>query len=91
MRKLRALALGKWAEVVPPPGAPRHVFRPFVALTGTLVFMIALAAWPAESDASSILKQTFNDPTPTANDQFGRSVAIDGNKVLIGAVSFASW
>ena len=28
---------------------------------------------------------TFNDPTPTTVDWFGRSVAIDGNSVLIGA------
>jgi hypothetical protein len=59
--------------------------RPFVALTGVWVFTIALAAWPTESDATSLLKQTFNDPTVTTGDQFGVSVAIDGNNVLIGA------
>ncbi|MEQ8211802.1 MAG: hypothetical protein RH917_18540 [Lacipirellulaceae bacterium] len=31
------------------------------------------------------LLRTFNDPTPTAADNFGGAVAIDGNKVLIGA------
>jgi len=31
------------------------------------------------------LFQTFDDPTPTTSDQFGRSVAIFGNNVLIGA------
>ena len=31
------------------------------------------------------LQQTFRNPTPTNNDQFGSSVAIDGNNVLIGA------
>jgi hypothetical protein len=29
--------------------------------------------------------QTFNDPTVTVEDEFGYSVAIDGNNVLIGA------
>ena len=36
------------------------------------------------------LKQTFSDPTPTSQDLFGRSVAISGNNVLIGAVLDAS-
>ena len=31
------------------------------------------------------LLQTFNDPTPTAFDLFGDAVAIDGDRVLIGA------
>ena len=31
------------------------------------------------------LVQTFNDPTVTTGDQFGQSVALDGNYVLIGA------
>jgi len=31
------------------------------------------------------LLRTFNDPTVTSQDQFGISVAIDGNNVLIGA------
>jgi WD40 repeat protein len=31
------------------------------------------------------LLQTFDDPTVTGGDQFGRSVALDGNRVLIGA------
>ena len=34
---------------------------------------------------SGNLLQTFNDPTPTGADEFGISVAIDGNNVLIGA------
>ncbi len=33
------------------------------------------------------LLTTFNDPTPTDRDQFGRVVAIDGNRVLVGAWS----
>lgn len=28
---------------------------------------------------------TFDDPTPTSSDLFGESVAIDGNRVLVGA------
>ncbi|MGI9427293.1 MAG: FG-GAP repeat protein [Bythopirellula sp.] len=31
------------------------------------------------------LLHTFNDPTVTNQDHFGRSVALDGNKVLIAA------
>jgi len=31
------------------------------------------------------LLRTFNDPTPTTEDQFGTSVAISGNNVLVGA------
>jgi len=31
------------------------------------------------------LLQTFNNPTPVADDNFGASVSIDGNNVLVGA------
>ena len=31
------------------------------------------------------LLQTFDDPTVTSTDQFGRSVALSGDRVLIGA------
>ena len=31
------------------------------------------------------LLRTFSDPTPTPHDQFGFSLALDGNNVLIGA------
>ena len=34
---------------------------------------------------SGNLLSTFNDPTPTQVDEFGDSVALDGNNVLIGA------
>lgn len=41
--------------------------------------------------STGALLQTFNDPTPTAvptgGDQFGDSVAVSGNNVLIGATS----
>ena len=36
-------------------------------------------------DLSGNLLQTFDDPTPTTEDLFGWSVALDGNNVLIGA------
>jgi hypothetical protein len=36
-------------------------------------------------DLSGNLLQTFDDPTITVEDQFGYSVAIDGNNLLIGA------
>ena len=36
-------------------------------------------------DLSGNLLQTFDDPTITMLDRFGKSVALDGNKVLIGA------
>ncbi|MEO1498777.1 MAG: hypothetical protein AAFV43_16650 [Planctomycetota bacterium] len=35
--------------------------------------------------ATGNLLRTFDDPTVTSNDQFGWSVAIDGNHVLVGA------
>ena len=31
------------------------------------------------------LIRTFDDPTPTSNDRFGGSIAIDGNYLLVGA------
>lgn len=34
---------------------------------------------------SGTLLQTFDDPTVTDHDQFGRSVALDNNRVLVGA------
>ena len=34
---------------------------------------------------TGMLLHTFDDPTPTNQDQFGQSVAISGNKVLVGA------
>jgi VCBS repeat-containing protein len=38
-------------------------------------------------DASGTLLQTFDDPTATTGDRFGWSVALDGDRVLIGANS----
>ena len=48
------------------------------------VFGLALSGGTAQA-VPFTLSQTFNDPTPTIKDQFGTSVAIDGNNVLIGA------
>lgn len=36
-------------------------------------------------DVNGTLLQTFDDPTPTKADRFGRVVAIEGDNVLIGA------
>jgi outer membrane protein assembly factor BamB len=43
-----------------------------------------LVPHPVKADTFN-LTQTFNNPTPAANDLFGTSVAISGNLVLIGA------
>ncbi|MEO1603493.1 MAG: FG-GAP repeat protein, partial [Pseudomonadota bacterium] len=45
--------------------------------------LLGLAA-PASAET---LLQTFDDPTVTTSDQFGVSVALDGNNILIGAHS----
>ncbi len=37
------------------------------------------------NSATGALLQTFNNPTPATGDQFGYSVAISGNNVVIGA------
>jgi hypothetical protein len=39
------------------------------------------------SASTGTLLQTFDDPTPTDSDQFGVSVAVEGNNVLIGAIT----
>ena len=57
-----------------------------LAVTGTFisyfvaVFVVATLAVTADAQPT-----TFNDPTVTERDGFGDSVALDGNKVLIGA------
>ena len=45
-----------------------------------LALVLATVATPAHA-----VPRIFNDPTPTSQDEFGRSVALDGNNVLIGA------
>ena len=57
--------------------------RSVAARAGVLGLAVGLVAWPAGADAFS-LSQTFNDPAPAILDDFGFSVAIDGNNVLIG-------
>jgi len=55
-------------------GAPSHTIS-FFAVGQAHLF-----------DATTgLLLQTFNDPTPTSDDNFGSSVSIDGNNVLVGA------
>lgn len=41
---------------------------------------------PRSASASFTLVQTFDDPTPTRSDRYGTSVAVDANRVLIGAI-----
>ena len=40
---------------------------------------------PTAALATGNLLHTFDDPTPTSGGEFGSSVALDGNNVLIGA------
>ncbi len=49
-----------------------------------LLLLIILINSQSLSVASGMLLQTFNDPTPSYLDEFGRSVALDGNNVLTG-------
>jgi len=60
-----------------------EIYRRHIVVLGFIV-MVWLAISPVNAQAY-VLQQTFNDPTPTFNDNFGNSVAIDGDKVLIGA------
>ena len=51
-----------------------------------ILVAISLTLWPAAVHATSWhLERTFDDPTVTRQDNFGYSVALDGNNVLIGA------
>ena len=50
----------------------------------TLVSTLGLVALLSSVSVASLL-QTFDDPTITGGEQFGFSVAIDGNNALIGA------
>jgi hypothetical protein len=71
------------------------VFGISVAISGNNVLIGALFDNTGDSDAGSAylfdlttgnLLQTFNNPTPEENEQFGYSVAINGNNALIGAI-----
>jgi len=66
---------------LPPQAVPRRVSCP--ALAGAMGLTMILAAWSADLSATLILSQTFDAPTPTSFAGLGRSVAIDGNNVLI--------
>ena len=60
-------------------------YRVILTLVSTLSLVAGLAAWSSSVDAN-VLLYTFNDPTITDGDydQFGFSVALDNNWVLIG-------
>jgi len=77
----------------PTPGAT-DAFGNSVAISGNRVLVgafaddtIGLNVGQAHLfDATTgMLLHTFDDPTPTNQDQFGQSVAISGNKVLVSA------
>ena len=57
----------------------KHAVRAMAAAAFVLGFAALAVAVPYT------LSQTFDDPTVTTADLFGGSVAIDGNKVLVGA------
>ena len=57
----------------------------FRKLIGASVGLTMLGMAASQSHAVAILNQTFNNPAPTIADQFGSSVAIDGNNVVVGA------
>ena len=55
-------------------------------LAGLLLVLSGAAITPATgAEPAGRLLHTFLNPTPAAGDQFGWSVAISGDKVLIGA------
>ena len=54
-------------------------------LAGALAIGVALATWSSGAEAQYIPGPTFDDPSVTFRDEFGFSVAIDGNHVVIGA------
>jgi len=63
-----------------------HLARIGVSLFAT-GFGLILAAWAPGASADLPPIEVFDDPTPTSDDRFGFSVAIDGNRVLIGALT----
>lgn len=50
-----------------------------ILIAGVLAISLITSAW------SQTLRHVFDDPTVTDQDWFGSSVALDGNRVLIGA------
>lgn len=66
-----------------------------VAIKNNLVITSAILDDTGATDAGSVylfdsltgnLLQTFNNPTPSNNDQFGWNIDIDGNTAIIGAI-----
>lgn len=80
----------------PSPSASEH-FGASVALAGNLVVVGSPGESGAENQAGSVFVYDLSSPTPTqpvrtlaapgspADRQFGRSVAIHGNRVVVGA------
>jgi len=76
-----------------PTPAPEDGFGISVAISGNKIVVGAhredTGAENAGSaylfDTSGNLLQTFNNPTPMLGDRFGISVAISGNKIVVGA------
>ncbi|MEM1343474.1 MAG: hypothetical protein AAGI34_02705 [Pseudomonadota bacterium] len=67
-------------------------FGEAVAIDGTRVTIGAPAAGPVEAGQTFLfdadtgaLVQTFDSPNPSAGDEFGDALAIDGTSILIGA------
>ena len=67
-----------------------------VSISGDKVLVGAILDDTGASDAGAAylfdgttgaLLQTFNNPTPAASDQFGYSVSISGDKVLVGSIN----
>ena len=57
-------------------------------MTTTAAAGLALAALTTAlptGAGAAVLEQTFDDPTASVFDQFGNSVALSGDRVLIGA------
>jgi CHAT domain-containing protein len=76
-----------------PTPAASDLFGESVAINGTNILIGASQDDTGATDAgaaylfntSGTLEQTLLNPTPTASDLFGESVAIDGSNILIGA------
>jgi WD40 repeat protein len=77
-----------------PTPAERNRFGDSLAISGNNVLIGAMCDDTSGSNVGQAylfdaitgdLLQTFDDPTATSSDYFGDSVAIDGEKVLIGA------
>jgi len=77
-----------------PTPAPDDIFGWSVSISGDKALIGARQDGTAVYDAGSAylydvttgnLLQTFNNPTPAGNDQFGWSVSIDGDKLVVGA------